>query len=359
MRRRNVNLIEEKLRVLELAFTKFEQAHITYIDAIDDSEELQVAMIGFESELQRKHEFCERVNEWLKSVRNEETCSDVQPNDSVSQHGLSLTSNKSHYPGSSIDSRLSVKIKVAKVEKTIANLKLDQLKKKIELQQKKEAVQREQEILEAENEVKRATLRANILEEAGVEQIVDPSQATKGKSLVEPERAVYLTAVTKEEKISAPSPGTSVTLSPAAPVWTGVPNRSETSLTRSCNGVPSPEARFQQLLEQQQQMIQLQQQTFQSVASTIKQGFALPKPDLSKFDGNPLGFWNFIRSFGSNIEKNASDESEKLSFLLPYCTRTARNAIKSCDSTAWIQHLDTRLHEPCCKSVLVIHSGLP
>lgn len=61
-------------------------------------------------------------------------------------------------------------------------------------------------------------------------------------------------------------------------------------------------------------MIQLQQQTFQSVASTIRQGFALPKPELSKFDGNPLEFWNFIRSFENNIEKNASDESEKLSF---------------------------------------------
>ena len=89
-RRRNVNLIEEKLRALELEFTKFEQANITYIDAIDDSEELQVAIIGFDSELQRKHESCERVNKWLNSVRNEETCSDVQPSDSVSQDGLSL-----------------------------------------------------------------------------------------------------------------------------------------------------------------------------------------------------------------------------------------------------------------------------
>ena len=53
-RRRNVNLIEEKLRALELTFTKFEQANITNIDAIDDSEELQVAITGFES--------CERVN---------------------------------------------------------------------------------------------------------------------------------------------------------------------------------------------------------------------------------------------------------------------------------------------------------
>jgi len=115
-------------------------------------------------------------------------------------------------------------------------------------------------------------------------------------------------------------------------VWTGIPNRSEASLTRSWNEVPSPEARFQQFPGQQQQMIQLQQQAFQSVASTIRQGFALPKPELSKFDGNPLEFWNFIRSFESNIEKNASDESEKLSFLLQYCTGTARNAIKSCVS---------------------------
>ena len=247
-----------------------------------------------------------------------------------------MTSNKSHHSGSSMDSRLSVKIKVAKAERAIAKLKLNQLKKKIELQQKRDAVQREQEILEAENEVERATLRAHILEEEdGVEQIVDPSQATEDKSLFEPERAyesVYLIADAKEEKMSAPLPGTSVTLNPAAPVWTRVPNRCEAPSTRSCNEVSPPEARFQQLLQQQQEMIQLQQQTFQSVASTIRQGFALPKPELSKFDGNPLEFWNFIRSFESNIEKNASDESEKLSFLLQYCTGAARNAIKSCVS---------------------------
>ena len=79
---------------------------------------------------------------------------------------------------------------------------------------------------------------------------MDPSQATEDKSLVEPERAyesVYLTAATKEEKMSAPLPDTSVTLSPASPVWTGVLNRCEAPSTRSCNEVPPPEARFQQL----------------------------------------------------------------------------------------------------------------
>ena len=333
--RRNINLIEEKLRVLELAFAKFEQAHISYIDAVDNSEEMQVATIGFDSEFQRKFEFCERVNKWLSNVHNEEPCAEVQPSDSVSQHGLSLTSIKSHRSGSSTGSRLSVKVKVAKAEKAIAKLKLNQLKKKIELQEKRDAVQREQEILEAENEVEQATLRAYILEEDGVEEIVDSAQASEGKSLVAPERvseSASLTAATKEEKVSAPVSAAPVPLSPAAPVWTGGPNHSGIPLVKTCNEVPPPEARFQQLLQQQQQMIQLQQQTFQSVASTIRQGFALPKPELSKFDGNPLEFWNFIRSFENNIEKNASDDSEKLSFLLQYCTGAATNAIKSCVS---------------------------
>ena len=77
-------------------------------------------------------------------------------------------------------------------------------------------------------------------------------------------------------------------------------------------------------------MIGLQKQTFQSMASTIKQGFSLPKPDISKFDGNPLDYWNFVCSFDNGIAKNALDDSERLSYLLQYCTGAARDAIKSC-----------------------------
>ena len=76
--------------------------------------------------------------------------------------------------------------------------------------------------------------------------------------------------------------------------------------------------------------MQLHQQAFQSMASTIRQGFALPKPELSSFNGNPLEFWSFMRSFQNSIEKNTSDEGEKLTFLLQYCTGAAKDAIKSC-----------------------------
>ena len=69
---------------------------------------------------------------------------------------------------------------------------------------------------------------------------------------------------------------------------------------------------LERLLHQQQQMIGLQQQSFQTMASTIKQGFSLPKPDISKFDGNPLDYWNFVCSFDNGIAKNASDDGERL-----------------------------------------------
>ena len=37
-----------------------------------------------------------------------------------------------------------------------------------------------------------------------------------------------------------------------------------------------------------------------------------------------------MRSFQNSIEKNTSDEGEKLTFLLQYCTGAAKDAIKSC-----------------------------
>ncbi|XP_068704520.1 uncharacterized protein [Montipora foliosa] len=102
------------------------------------------------------------------------------------------------------------------------------------------------------------------------------------------------------------------------------------------------------LLHQQQQMIGLQQQTFQTMASTIKQGFSSPKADISKFDGNPLDYWNFVCSFDNGITKNALDDSERLSYLLQYCTGAAREAIKSflaVDSAVGYQTARTLLEE--------------
>ncbi|KAL9953349.1 hypothetical protein ACROYT_G040751 [Oculina patagonica] len=66
------------------------------------------------------------------------------------------------------------------------------------------------------------------------------------------------------------------------------------------------------------------------MGSTIRQGFALPKPELSTFDGNPMEYWSFIRSFENTIERNATSESEKLMYLLQYTTGEAKKTIDCC-----------------------------
>ncbi|XP_068697101.1 uncharacterized protein [Montipora foliosa] len=66
------------------------------------------------------------------------------------------------------------------------------------------------------------------------------------------------------------------------------------------------------------------------MALTIKQGFALPKLQLQTFDGNPLEYWNFIKSFEASIERDAASENEKLMYVLQYTSGEANKAIKCC-----------------------------
>lgn len=89
------------------------------------------------------------------------------------------------------------------------------------------------------------------------------------------------------------------------------------------------------------------------MASTIRQGFTLPKPGLSSFNGNPVEFWGFIRSFENSIEKNTWDECERLTFLLQYCAWAAKNAIRSCVTT------DLALGYQTATKLLKDHFGHP
>ena len=137
--RENYKLVEDKLRNLNSAFANYEQAHSVYIECIDDPEELQVASVTYEAELQKKQEFNDHVQEWLNNTQIDKLSSELQLNDSMSQAGTVLSSKRSHHSSSSSSLSMSVKIKVAKAEKAIAQLKLYQLKKMLELKQNRDA----------------------------------------------------------------------------------------------------------------------------------------------------------------------------------------------------------------------------
>ncbi len=56
----------------------------------------------------------------------------------------------------------------------------------------------------------------------------------------------------------------------------------------------------------------------------------LPKSELNVFDGNPLKYFLFIRSFENNIENDTCDCSRRLQLLIQFCSGKAKRAIEGC-----------------------------
>ena len=58
--------------------------------------------------------------------------------------------------------------------------------------------------------------------------------------------------------------------------------------------------------------------------------FNLPKVELQTFDGNPLHYHSFVKTFDANVDKLCSDPDLKLTRLLQYVSGTALEAIRGC-----------------------------
>ena len=56
----------------------------------------------------------------------------------------------------------------------------------------------------------------------------------------------------------------------------------------------------------------------------------LPTAQLIPFNGDPLRYWSFIRSFEANVASCAVDDSVKLTRLIHYCTGQARKVVECC-----------------------------
>ena len=68
---------------------------------------------------------------------------------------------------------------------------------------------------------------------------------------------------------------------------------------------------------------------FQRLASTLQEGFNLPKPELLTFDGKPIDYCKFIKNFETNVEGRVSDDQTRLSYLIQYCKGEANLLLKT------------------------------
>jgi len=65
-----------------------------------------------------------------------------------------------------------------------------------------------------------------------------------------------------------------------------------------------------------------------NLRGVLYQGFTLPKRTLRTFDGNPLDYYGFIKSFNATIREQVTKPASQLEYLIDMCTGKAREAIK-------------------------------
>ena len=72
-------------------------------------------------------------------------------------------------------------------------------------------------------------------------------------------------------------------------------------------------------------------ETVKSLSSAISKDITLPKRNLTIFDGNPLHYYSFMKSFEETIMKQVSDPASQLAYLIDMCRNKAYEAERFCN----------------------------
>jgi len=65
-----------------------------------------------------------------------------------------------------------------------------------------------------------------------------------------------------------------------------------------------------------------------TLRDVLYQSFTLPNGTPRTFDGNPLHYYGFIKSFNAMIRERVTEPASQLEYLIDMCTGKAREAIK-------------------------------
>ena len=295
---RNVNEVSKKLLEIEEAFSRFEKAHYDYVATLSgDLEEWECEARYFKEHFHRKMETVARIQQWIENAREitaPHTAEAPQENEDSVSTASSLRS-----------SHLSVR--QLKAKQALAELKLCQLKKKQALLRQEEETKLELEIVDAQYEIHRTDLQLKLLQDE------EPAALTNLRDVFQDlspfaERGYAGAANVPKLEHSDPrvkrkigSQNVQLPLNPNAQEFKSWPAGPTVPLAHPESTDPT-----------------LSGGIMDKMALTIKQGFALPKKELPVFDGDPLDYWNFIKSFENSIVNNAASESEKLMYLLQY-----------------------------------------
>lgn len=299
----------------------YKTAYLQCVDLCEDSAKIESLETNFTSQVQNFAEFGERYEEWKKSFKtSEEDCI------SVNTHVSNASSSRS-----SISQMLN-----AKARRLIAEQKLIKLKEKQLIEREQRQLEERKQLLDQQSEIDQAKIEESVWQDYVTKQT--PEETT---------RAPQSHCATSIHRLS----NDTLTLGGAA---TGDTKRTKETCGgdggdqyggRSVSGRHSLDVSMRVESEISDMAVSSQTSAkgkvansdvssidvaFNRLASTLQEGFNLPKPELLTFNGSAIDYCKFIKNFETNVESKICDNRLRLSYLIQYCTGEAKCCIEDC-----------------------------
>ena len=321
----NVNVVIAIESELDEAMENFHRAHDDYHHSLRNSEAQEELVSYFAEQVKKYLDFKESIG--LFRQRCERISSPaidrVQPSDSISQIGSKMreghvhpsqTSSVAGRSGVSSCSRLlkassvlSERVKRA-AEKAAMVAEVSLFQESGSLAQERLRLEHQEKLLKLRTEIAKTEAKEKVYEEFNAVEEGVPDHPRKFTPLphVEP-REVFETATNP--------------LNPDAKPWRpdyGIVDQRSSSV-QGAGGQQSTCLEMLEAIDKMQLQVERQIKTQK-----------LPKAEIMSFDGNPLNYYLFMKTFENSVEKCTEDDCLRLQLLIQYCTGKAKEMIKCC-----------------------------
>ncbi|CAG2206251.1 unnamed protein product [Mytilus edulis] len=277
----------DNMKTVKTLFTKlcdryeqFKTAHLECLDLCTNSDIFETLEMNFDSSQKNFTEFRERFNEWM---REPEIAKDEEDKNSRVT-SVSRTSSSTQY-----------RLKLARANRLKAEVQVKKMEEKQELERARREIEMKEQMLERKSQLEEAKLEESVWQEEEEDTEV---------------------TFKNQQNINVPFNTENKTL-----------NNKEHVTTKSTENVVS---RIECTTAGSLQSSSSIDTAFQRLASTLQEGFNLPKPELLTFDGKPTDYCKFIKNFETNVECRVTDDQLKLSYLIQYCKGEAKSSIEDC-----------------------------
>ncbi|CAG2242208.1 unnamed protein product [Mytilus edulis] len=285
-------------------FEQFKLAHLQCLDLCTQSEVIANLEVNYERCHENFVEFRDRFSQYIASEKSHE--------EEIPEESDTVSIDSSLSSRSSVSSQS--RFRSAKAKRLIAELKLRKLSEQHELERAQIEIKFRQQVFNQLSEMEEANIEESVWQEAVEEDTDNTSGIVNIRNISQTVSQTLQSSVPASEKcinMNSLSGQTAATDKP------------KMNINNSTQGI-SAQSGFSDV------SVSSIDSAFQRLASTLHEGFNLPKPELLTFNGTPLDYSKFIRNFETNIEGRISDNSLRLSYLIQYCRGEAKCCIEDC-----------------------------